>query len=141
MSSNMDVINNIKMNINKYEKEIDKHRNEFLVNKTKYNQYMEDRKALLSEIESKGYTIDDLNNTLSECYEEMNSIESRIKELLYTDKFNIKADIEIEETKDVEIKDAEKVNFNEVNLDSIPEIDLELGDKDIDWDSISKSMS
>lgn len=141
MSSNMDVINNIKMNINKYEKEIDKHRNEFLVNKTKYNQYMEDRKALLSEIESKGYTIDDLNNTLSECYEEMNSIESRIKELLYTDKFNIKADIEIEETKDVEIKDAEKVNFNEVNLDSIPEIDLELGDKDIDWDSISKSMN
>lgn len=141
MSSNMDVINNIKMNINKYEKEIDKYRNEFLVNKTKYNQYMEDRKALLSEIESKGYTIDDLNNTLSECYEEMNSIESRIKELLYTDKFNIKADIEIEETKDVEIKDAEKVNFNEVNLDSIPEIDLELGDKDIDWDSISKSMN
>lgn len=141
MSSNMDVINNIKMNINKYEKEIDKHRNEFLVNKTKYNQYMEDRKALLSEIESKGYTIDDLNNTLSECYEEMNSIESQIKELLYTDKFNIKADIEIEETKDVEIKDAEKVDFNEVDLDSIPEIDLELGDKDIDWDSISKSMN
>lgn len=141
MSSNMDAINNIKMNINRYEKEIDKYRNEFLVNKTKYNQYMEDRKALLSEIESKGYTIDDLNNTLSECYEEMNSIESQIKELLYTDKFNIKADIEIEETKDVEIKDAEKVDFNEVDLDSIPEIDLELGDKDIDWDSISKSMS
>lgn len=141
MSSNMDAINNIKMNINRYEKEIDKYRNEFLVNKTKYNQYMEDRKALLSEIESKGYTIDDLNNTLSECYEEMNSIESQIKELLYTDKFNIKADIEIEETKDVEIKDAEKVNFNEVDLDSIPEIDLELGDKDIDWDSISKSMN
>lgn len=141
MSSNMDAINNIKMNINRYEKEIDKYRNEFLVNKTKYNQYMEDRKALLSEIESKGYTIDDLNNTLSECYEEMNSIESQIKELLYTDKFNIKADIEIEETKDIEIKDAEKVDFNEVDLDSIPEIDLELGDKDIDWDSISKSMS
>lgn len=141
MSSNMDVINNIKMNINKYEKEIDKYRNEFLVNKTKYNQYMEDRKALLSEIESKGYTIDDLNNTLSECYEEMNSIESQIKELLYTDKFNIKADIEIEETNNVEIKDAKNVDFNEVDLDSIPEIDLELGDKDIDWDSISKSMS
>ncbi len=50
-------------------------------------------------------------------------------------------DIEIEETNNVEIKDAKNVDFNEVDLDSIPEIDLELGDKDIDWDSISKSMS
>lgn len=138
--SNIDIINGIKANISKYEKEIDRYRNEFLVNKTKYNQYMEDRKALLDEMDQKGYTLDNLNELLVDCHKEMDEIESKIKELLYTDKFNIKADIEIEESNEVEFHEAKEIDFKEVDM-TIPEIDLESSDTTIDWDKVSKSMN
>lgn len=108
----MDILKDIEIlkgNIANHDNELNRLKNEFLVNKTKFNQYNEEKEALLKEMKDNGFEVENLNESLKNLLKESYSLEEKIKEMLYTEKYNVKADIDI------------------------PEKSIELQEKSIDW--------
>lgn len=110
----MSILNDIEVlkgNITKHDNELNRLKNDFLINKTKFNQYKEEREAILNEMKENGFDIENLNESLQNLLNESKILEEKIKEMLYTDKYNIKSDVYIPE-KSINWDDALKADAN-----------------------------
>lgn len=88
-------INSKKQEINRLTNDLNVTKNNNLVNKTKLEQYKQERINIINELNAKGYSHENLGSTIEQKINEMNNLLQQASAILYKQDFGVKDDVSI----------------------------------------------
>lgn len=91
----MSAINAKKNEISRYSNDVNKIKNENLVNKTKFEQFQQERQNIINELTESGYNVNELSSTINFKIKELDTLTTEIQNIIYAKEYNVRDSVNI----------------------------------------------